>query len=313
MTDTNAAQVANGKAAPDGKDADWKELTVADGDGDGDGEKGGEESQNAPRARRMGWQPKEKYRGKEGDWLDADAFIEKVEGEVPVLRERNRMLDGRVAAQDKKLGDLEAKLKEQNDMTRELLDINRAAMDRGYSMRMKELEDAMDRAAADGDKDAYKAIKGELIAFGKAHPNWTARKPEEKKPEEAPKIAPDVQQWVSENSTWFNPNDEDDEASQYAIVRDRQLAKKYPNNATRLAKVKEDVASRFPEKFENPARKQAQTVASPSAHVNGKGGGKKGRSFSDLDDGAKAAYERIAARTPGFTKDDYVKSYQWDK
>ena len=310
MTDTNAAQVANGKAASDDKGDDWKELTVAAGEKGGD-----EESPNAKRARILGWQPKEKYRGRDGDWLDADAFIEKVEAEVPVLRERNRTLSSRVAEQEKRFAELQEETKKANSKIDELLDINRSAMDRGYSARMHELETAMDRAAADGDKDAYKAIKTELIEFGKLRPNWTAKK-EEKKAEDkpvgdkaAPVADPEVKAWLDEN-TWFN---RDKRLTNFAASEDALLQEETPGMSTadRLAEVKRRTMEKFPEKFENPARKRASAVATPSGHVNGKG--KKGRSFTDLDEGAKAAYVRVAARTPGYTKDEYLKTYQWDK
>lgn len=310
MTETNAAKVANGEASSG--DADVDAISSPDPRANG---AGGEDDPNADRARRMGWQPQEKYRGPKDKWLPASDFIEKVEGEIPVLRERNRFLDTRLAKQDAELEEIKKVSKEQAEMLREMLDKSRETEQRQYTYTVRELEAAMDKAAREGDQDNYMRFKSQLMEIGKYQPKATPEKKvepaAEKKPDGGPpQLSPAVQDFIRENP-WFTPSNPDDEATQYAMDRDRWLKKTYPNETERFRKVREDVEKRFPEKFDNPARKQAAAVNSPGAHANGKA--KKGKTVADLDEHAKTALAKFKRTIPGYTDKEFLDTYQWDK
>src|SRR5437660_12303101 len=56
------------------------------------------------RARRMGWVPKEQWRGDGGaQWMPADEFVRRSEESFPILRERNEKLDQRLSATENEL------------------------------------------------------------------------------------------------------------------------------------------------------------------------------------------------------------------
>ena len=295
MTDTNAEKAANGEASSG--DADVDAITTPDPRANGAGQDAADDPE-APRAGRMGWLNRADYiarRGNDRGWKPAKEYIERTENEVPVLRERNRFLDARVAKQDAELEEIKKTSKEQAEMLREVLERTRDAEARGFAYTHREIEAVMDKAAADGDQEAYKRAKQALIDLEQS---TQKAKPADKKPDapekkdDRPQPTPEVRQWLNENATWFNPDDNDDEASQFAILRDNQLRNKYPNTTVRLAKVKEAVERRFPEKFENPARKQPSPDNSPSGHANGKDG-KKAKTMADLDDHARSAFEKF--------------------
>jgi hypothetical protein len=317
MTDTNVARAENGKftVPASSGDADVDAISTPDPRANGASDAAGgnghtQESANAERARRLGWQPEEKFRGPKDKWLDADAFIEKVEGEVPVLRERLRFQDKFIQDQQSKF---EARFQKQEEAIQELLGKTREAESRGFTYAHAELEAAMDKAAEEGDVKTYQAAKARLIELGKA------RAPAEKKLNGAePKgdggkkdslpPSPDLQQWMSDNR-WFNPNDPDDEASMYAIHQDTKLSRKSPHLSPgeRLAKVKEAVERRFPEQFENTNRRSPAPVSTPSAHGNQRTERKKTKTVADLDDEQKAALAAIKRRDPKFKDEDYLK------
>ena len=56
------------------------------------------EQQIESRAREMGWVPKEEFKGKEDRWVDADAYVERGEHILPIVRENNKRLVGEVGA-----------------------------------------------------------------------------------------------------------------------------------------------------------------------------------------------------------------------
>ena len=305
MSTDSAAQAANGKGTSG--DADVDAISTPDPRADGNG--ADSESPNAPRAQRLGWQPFEKYRGPKDKWLDADAFIDKVEGEVPVLRERLRFQDKFIQEQQSKLSTIEERTKKQEALLEEMATRQRQQDDRGFSRLEEEIETEMDSAAAEADTDRYQKAKKRLNELRTSRKPAPAKTKEPDKPDGGKKPpSPEVQQWVSDNAAWFNANDADDEASQFAILRDSQLGKKYPDAARRLAKVREEFERRFPVKFYNESRRNPPVVNSPSGHGSNRGGGKRPKTVADLDADQKAALAMIKRRDPKFKDEDYLKN-----
>jgi hypothetical protein len=79
-----------------------------------------------------------------------------------------------------------------------------------------------------------------------------------------------------------------------------------------LAETKKRVMERFPEDFGiNPRREQAASVAAPNGGTAP--AKKKGRTFDDLPQDAKKAYEKFAKIFgKDYTKEKYLASYDWD-
>ena len=313
MTAENTAQAVTDPASSG--DADVDAISTTDPRSNGqDANTNGAGGDLEARARRMGWMPEEKYRGPKHNWLPADAFIEKIEAEAPIRNERLRTQDEIIRKQQSKIDEIEKLSKEQSEMLRELVSKTSSAEERGYARMRKDLEDRRTAAVSEADTDGFNRIQRELDDLEKAKPatkkasedggdNKTTTKPDKPQP------GPEVQQWMTENR-WFNPNDPDDDVSIYAIQQDAKIGRKsaHLSVSERLDKVKEAVEKRFPEQFENASRRAPPAVSGPSGHVNGKG--KKGKSFADLDEHAKTAFQKIKARTPGYTVEEYLKAYR---
>jgi hypothetical protein len=124
---------------------------------------------------------------------------------------------------------------------------------------------------------------------------------------EQPKNTPDpvAATWVAQNS-WFNT---DEEMHDYALTRETRLLKSIPDTAKRLEKVKQAVVQRFPEKFENQARRQPSTVSAPGGQVM-RSARPKGPTLATLDDDAKAALAEFKKIDPTFTDETYIKIYR---
>lgn len=63
-------------------------------------------------ARRLGWRPREEFRGPQSQWLPVDLFLERVNNEIPVLRERLRYQDSIIQAHQQTISQLQQRLSE---------------------------------------------------------------------------------------------------------------------------------------------------------------------------------------------------------
>src|SRR4051812_20280734 len=275
------------------------------------------------RARRMGWRPKEEFRGPDTKWVDADQFVERGESELPVLRERFRALDDRFSRQEqklvgseKKLTTAETKIDNLTQVLTEFRDYARQGEERAYNRAKRDLEAQMRTATAMADTAQYDAAKAELDNLERAKP---APKPADApKPEpqaSTPEVAPEVQDWVRGNE-WF---ERDPTLRAYATALHGELLKEKPGLSLKdnLEEVTDNVKKTFASKFgitpkpatpTNPNREKAAAV-STSSTPGSSGNAKKGKGYSDLPPDAKAACDKFVREIPKFTKEEYVKTF----
>lgn len=265
------------------------------------------------RARRMGWRPESEYRGSPNAWLPADAFLEKVQSEVPVLRERNRYLDDRIQSQERRQADLEATIKEQGEALREMLVRTRTADARTFEDKRNDIKRRMREATANADVAAHAAAEAELDTLDRqrtapapAQQQERPRPAVQEQPAPQPQVSGSVQQWIRENP-WFN-----DPAlghlNALAVTLHGQNLQSRMSETDSLDAVRSEIERRFPEHFENARRSAAPAVRTPAA-----AGGKKptGKTVHDLPQEAKDALARLKRLIPGYKDEEYLKDYQW--
>jgi len=273
------------------------------------------------RARRMGWVPedewdadraKEEGRRKPSHFLSAKEYVEKVESDLPVLRERNRFLDQEVKRFTTKLDDATRRIEEMGGLVKTLHEQNVKVGQRAYERARRELEAEMRQAVAEADVEKYEEKKQALEQLDQEH---RAQQPVEQKGEDAPQQTqraepnPVVEQWIEDNK-WFRT---DHTLHQVAIVMHGDLLRSAPGLSLRdnLDRVADEIKRRFPEKFGNPARAAPGTVARPAP-------GKQrsnGRTFADLPQDARDAYEQLRQQFEQhgrqYTREQYLADYQW--
>ena len=241
------------------------------------------------RARRMGWKPKDEYRGPPGGWRDAKEFVERGENELPVLKERLRK-------QDQDMGAVLKRLEESREVIADLAERTRKADERAYQRAKAELEAERDRAVEAGDTARFRALERRREEL------------EAEKPKPAPVAQPAAQQadpvvteWVSENPWFKNPA--------LAAAADgihRALLQSNPGLTIRqnLDTVTKRIRAAFPEQFpeeratqveepeENPRRRGAPDVTASSAPTVPSRAPAK--SFRSLPQESKEAYAKFA-------------------
>lgn len=257
-------------------------------------------------ATRLGWKPKEEWRGAEDKWLDPSAYVDEIEREAPKVKERLRTQKEIISAHEASLREIAERTRKQDEMITELLENQRNANQRGYARAESEILADMRQAVAEADTAKFDQRQAELDALRKIKPATPAQRAAEL---EAGQDSAVVSAWKRDNS-WFG---KDRAMSLYAqgVELDIRDANPSMGEADRLAKVREKMEKDFPEKFENPARRTAAAVASPGAQA-ARAPKPKGRTVADLDEHGKAALAKFKRTIPGFTDKDFLDTYKWD-
>jgi len=250
------------------------------------------------KARRLGWVGKDEFKGDPERWRPAEAFLERGETLLPLLKRDNERLHGR-------LTEVESLLKETREASKELLAFTSKSEERAYTRAKAEIQAKIEQAAATADPNAVRAGMQELDALNAEHV-----KPAPKPAAEKPVVAADpvIQDWISKEE-WFTKSAV---LNTFATETFGELERSKPglSKAELLTETKRKTMEKFPEKFGiNPARNGAAVVAEPGGALRQR---KTGKTYDDLPAEAKKACDKFVRTIPGYTRDKYVKDYDWN-
>lgn len=238
------------------------------------------------KARRMGWVPKEEFKGDPNKWRPADEFVERGENELPIMRERLRH-------QDKQLAELKETIKQ-------FADYHSKTEQRAYQQAYTDLKQRQIQAVADGNTAEFVKLDGEIqkltTEIAEAKPITV--------PQDDPTEHPEYKAWKTKNG-WF---ESDKEMTAYANNIGAYIRQTTDlSGMDFLHAVTKEVKAKFPSKFENPRRNEAPAVEGSSASPR-----KGGKSYADLPAEAKAACDKFVKQGLIKSRDEYVKSYDWE-
>ena len=231
-------------------------------------------------AESQGWVPKERFRGNESDWVDADTFVKRGREILPILRKNNENL----------IKDLQAtkdQLKEFREAAEEFKKFQRESYERKaqeYESQIQEIKESRAQAISDGDGQKVNALDD---ALDQAKENFKEAKQSvkdvvsAKDPEPTPEaIDPGLQAWLDRN-TWFG---QDKRLTGMVNGIGESLRLEFPllKGQAFLDKLDEVLAEEFPNKF---GKKQ-----SPSSRVES-GSGRQSRSGGNTQ-----SYDKIKFR-----------------
>jgi hypothetical protein len=260
-------------------------------------------SPNAPteaevEARKMGWSPKEEFRGDPEKWRPAEEWLDRGKRILPIVLKDNERLQ-------RNLDRVKDDLKELRESTKEIVEFHTAAAKREYERGRREIEAKIEAAAANADAST---VRQEMVNLDNLTKQNT---PPVKKVEtqQQATINPETQDWIDKNQ-WFN---RDRVLAAYAIDVYGNLQREKPglSETDLLAETTRRTSAKFPEKFGiNPERDGAAAVATPSG--GGNGTRRNAHSYENLPAEAKAACNKFVKTIPGYTKEKYVADYDWD-
>lgn len=211
-----------------------------------------------------GWVPKDEYRGRPEDWCDADEFLRR--GDPRYLREQLVRTEREVRT-----------LKQQSDAEKRAFEARLQRMEKmSAAQRTKlyaDIEQARRAAVELGDTQEYDRLnKAEAELYRREQ---EAAAVSTKETATANDVHPDVERWVQSNP-WFLKDKALNMAAQGIHV---ELLEQEPGLSVKenLDRVKEELKSRFPEKFaskrssDNGGRTAVEGGGRMSSTTRGKG------------------------------------------
>ena len=270
------------------------------------------------KAKRMGWQPKEKFKGDESRWSDADTFLKRAEEQLPLAVSNLKRLNEKLAEQERKDAEKDRRLDELAGTFKEFSEYHKASVKRAeekaYQKARQELKEQQRQAVSDGDTDKFEQLDQKLEEL-------ETKKPvvEEPRKTETPQPKPDSGQkspawleWEARNP-WYG---KDEAMSIVAAAASNTVAARFPhliNTPDIFTEYDKELRRLMPEKFTNPRRGESGAVSGGSDSVPSGGSGNSAprkKTFNDLPADAKTwclKYEKEGL----LTKEQYLKEYPW--
>lgn len=248
-------------------------------------------------ARRMGWVPKEEFRGDPARWTDAKSFVDRGQTELPILRERNRTLDRRLES-------TERELKEVKEVLVEVREFNSRSEERAFNRAKTELEQQRREAVEQADVGAVETIQRQIDEL---EPPKPVTKPATPPNTGTPEVDAVTREWGRQNP-WFLT---DPEMNATAQAIHTALGKSNPDMPLRenLAEVRRRVMLAYPERFDNP-RRQAPAAVAPTTPTTQRR--TTGKTYEDLPPDAKKQCDKFVKQIPGYKREQYVADYDWN-
>ena len=243
-----------------------------------------EERNYEEEARPEGWVDEHEWKGDPEKHVSAQRFVERGE-------EINGFLK-------KKVGRLEERIDSLTQTNAEFKQFTDKQLDKEHQKNeqlIEQLEQVKAQAITDGDGAA--AVKAEKdIQSLQVEP--------QQQPD--PELERMSREWATSNS-WYGT---DKDLTEYAdfifrrVLNDGFTGKGYYDELTRR------VEAQHPEKFKNTNRDKAGSVEDGGAK---EAPNSTARSWTNLPAEAKAAAKRFEKDIPGFKREDYVATFEWEK
>ena len=221
-------------------------------------------------ARRMGWRPKEEYKGDPDKWVDATDFVQKSETDIRTIRRANQHMSRKIEKMESGIEQILAHQGRQLD----------AAREESFRHAQQTLKRRYEEAVTEGDVvkaekvwDARETLATQQVNESKSKP---VQQPDGGKQGPSPEEQEMIAEWV-ESNRWYS---EDAYLSEIAAKQENMLAARGVPLADRLTQTTAYIKKRFPDAFETEdgdggdeeePKKPVQRRAAPSM-VNGSRG-----------------------------------------
>jgi hypothetical protein len=261
-------------------------------------------------AESQGWVPKERFRGNESDWVDADTFVKRGREILPILRKNNENLI-------KDLNNTKEQLKEFREAAEEFKRFQRESYERkasDYEKRIQDIKESRAQAITDGDGQKVNALDD---ALDEAKENFKEAKQAvkdvaaTKEPVEdtSTSIDPGLQVWLDRN-TWFG---QDRRMTSMVNGIGESLRLEFPGLKGQpfLDKLDEAIAEEFPNKFGGNKKKNSGSSPVESGSGRQSRGSSNAQSYDNLPPEAKAACDRFVKQKL-MTRESYVADFDWN-
>jgi len=243
-------------------------------------------------ARSRGWRPKDQFRGKAEEWVDASVFMERVQQVMPILKGELRRTTAELDDTKSLAQTLQRRLEEQGKEIEALKKVGAAA---GVEQQRETLIAGIMQAREAGDVRSDIALSAKLAALEAAPaPVPTATSVVDPTPATATRDSPIFKEWVEENSWW---NDDPVKRATATGVAQKLAAEHRLDGMTPRERL--DLIASETDKYIG-VRKQMPTPkvngARPTGTRGSGGNDGAGKGWDDLPAAAKAQAMRQASK-----------------
>ena len=290
------------------------ESVQTDADAGGGGEQEGGPPPEAPppevveaqkEAKKMGWRPREQWRGNPDDWVDAQEFLDRGKTFIPFLNNERHRLQGELGQRDKKIQELEGALQATRESVAELKELHAQIAEDRREDRKAEVATELRAAREAGDDVKVAELQNELQQLIKP----VEQKPPAKPPAATPPANnPDLPQWskdwISENQEFLkNPRNT-------ALFNAVLLERRQKGDVRGFKQADGSVVAGGPDLMEE-VRAEVNAVLHPntrraapprsegSSPSNGSGGSGGGKTYASLPAEARAKCDQQEAKFVG--------------
>ena len=264
------------------------------------------------KAGRLGWVPPDKFRGDASKYVDADAFLDRAEHVMPILKQNNDRLQEQIGGLTGEVSKLKELLAASQDSIKALNEFYTEETKRQAASARSKLLAELKAAKTAGDVDSEVEITDELAQLNAAE-TQAKNAPKEAKPaaNATPPQTPEFKAWNAENK-WFGA---DKRRTALAVAIAEELRDK---GDTRVNRAFLDEVSAEVERIVGVDNRGGSDKVE-----GGRGNARRvsgGHTFADLPQDAKDACHRDAKRLVGpgrafKTMTDwekrYVEVYDW--
>jgi len=243
------------------------------------------------RAKLHGWSPEEDWRGDPDNWVDAKTFLKKMEQRPAIARERFEAMEKRLA-----------RMERANEGVTQFYQSAMSRMAQQHQAQMNQLKQQLRQAATDGDMDRFDQIETQMMQL-EANPPQQGAMP--------PGIPNEVAEWVADGNEWYLESTKlADEAKN---LGDR-LAIARPNlrGRAQLDEISRIIKKNYPDLFGGtPSKPPRKATAVHGGDDVRPPTGEGKRSYAALPADAKKLCDEFVQMIPGFTRDQFVKDFDW--
>lgn len=255
-------------------------------------------------ARQQGWVPKEEFRGKDSDWIDAEIFVQRGKEINPILKKNNERLLREIESQKREMGELRAATEEFKKFQKEQYERKATALEG----EIKNLREQKKQAISQGDGDLAVNLDDQIDALREEKAQAKVEAKETPPPAaQQTSIDPEVTEWVS-NNKWYS-TDVRMAAAANVIAEDIKQSQPWLSGKEFLSELDKALEENFTsERLGRSARRKERSPVEGVSHGGTTTGRNSKQSYENLPADAKAACDTFVKQKL-MTREDYVKEF----
>lgn len=253
-------------------------------------------------ARHQGWVPKDEFRGKESDWIEAEVFVQRGKEINPILKKNNERLLRELDSQKKEMGELRAATEEFKKFQKEQYERKASSLE----TEIKSLREQKKQAITQGDGELAVNIDDQIDALKEEKSQAREDSKEAPPARQAEPVSPEVAEWVEQNK-WYS-TDVRMAAAANVIAEDIKRSQPWIQGKEFFKELDKALEENFtPERLGKSSRK---SVRSPVEGASPSGASSRGgkQSYDNLPADAKTACDNFVKQKL-MSREDYVSSY----